>query len=85
MKATIEHPVTYLDSDILNHSMLCSFNNILENIILSKDETELRKNVKESRYFKVGFGSHHLWVHQKSVLHDMSNIDETKRIIIVEF
>ena len=89
MKATIENAPTNLNSDSNDYSMLVAFNYILDDIVKANSEDELRVYAtsifcKQNRYFKFGFGSSHMWVHQKEVGSDNS-IDEFKRILIVRF
>lgn len=91
MKAIIENSVIFMNDDERNHNMLTSFNYILQAITTAKTEEDLRNNMDNvipyqySRYFNWGYGSNHMWVHQKKVPSDGVVIDETQRILIVEF
>lgn len=47
---------------------------LIDTILLASDENELRQGIENLRtrvplddYFVYGFGSHHLWVHQRKV------------------
>ena len=47
---------------------------LIDTILLASNETELRQGIENLRtrvplddYFVYGFGSHHLWVHQRKV------------------
>ena len=71
-----------------NTNMLLFFNMILQGITKSKDENELVHRMGKigwTRYFEYGFGSDHLWVHQKNVGSDSSKVDEKVRVLIVDF
>jgi hypothetical protein len=90
MKPVIENPLSFLVNKRKNEEMLCSFNHLLDAITSSKDLDELKKNVatslpyKHVKYFDVGFGSNHMWMHQ-SELEGEYNINSGKRILIVNF
>lgn len=50
------------------------FLRLIDTILLASDENELRRGIENLRtkvplddYFMYGFGSHHLWVHQRKV------------------
>ena len=91
MKAIIENSLIFMEDNERNHNMLIIFTYILHIITKSLTEDEIRKNMvniipyPSNRYFKWGFGSNHMWLHQKRVTSDTAIIDETKRILIVEF
>ena len=91
MEAIIENSVIFMEDDERNHNMLISFNYILQAITTAKTEKDLRNNMDNvipfhySRYFNWGYGSNHMWVHQKQVPSDGVTIDESQRILIVEF
>lgn len=51
-----------------------TFLRLIDTILLASDENELRQGIENLRtrvplddYFVYGFGSHHLWVHQRKV------------------
>ena len=75
MKATIEKSLKGNRSKL---SKWQHFNEILDAIQLSKNENELRSNMKmvtDYGFFIFGFGSSHMWVNEKG------NVD---RLLIVE-
>jgi len=76
-----------MNNDDRNYNMLCSFNYLVQLIKSCKNENELRHKLKDfkDRYFKVGFGSSHLWVHQNNISSDGANVNESERILFVEF
>lgn len=88
MKAIIENPLTFLINKRKNEEMLCSFNHLLDAITSSKDLEELKKNVatslpyKHVKYFNVGFGSGHMWLHQSEQKGE-HHVNPDKRILIV--
>ena len=90
MKAVIENPLTFLVNSRRNKEMLCSFNSILEAITTSDTVEELKENVLKVipyyniKYFDVGFGSNHMWVHQ-SKQEGNASVNTEKRILFVEF
>jgi hypothetical protein len=76
MVAQIEN---YLDTYLINIiDLFDEWNRILKSITISKNENELRSNMKlfVYKYFKYGFGGNHMWVIQKN--------KPERRIIIVE-
>jgi hypothetical protein len=86
MKATIEKSVIFMEDDERNHNMLTEFNYIIQAITTANSLESLKMNMKTScgkRYFDYGFGGSHMYVHQKDVSSDLSNVDESERIIIV--
>lgn len=89
MNATVENSPVFLDNDNKDYSMLVAFNNILEDVTRAKNEEELKRFMdcsfhNNSRYFKIGFGSNHMWVTQKCIKNDVE-INNEVRIIIVNF
>ncbi|UEA87975.1 hypothetical protein [Alistipes senegalensis] len=51
-----------------------TFLRLIDTILLASNETELRQGIDKLKsqiplddYFVYGFGSHHLWVHQRKV------------------
>lgn len=51
-----------------------TFLRLIDTVILASNETELRQGIDKLKsqvplddYFVYGFGSHHLWVHQRKV------------------
>lgn len=76
MKATIEKS---LKGHRSNLSKWQHFNEILDAIQLSNSEVELRQNiglVTDYGFFKYGFGSSHMWVHESK---------NNDRLLIIEF
>lgn len=68
--------------DVTIESLFCSycdevaetFLRLIDTILLASNEHELRQGIENLRtrvplddYFVYGFGSHHLWVHQRKV------------------
>lgn len=88
MKAIVEKSLELIVCPDDEYRMLAMFNAILHHIEVSKNENELRNNIKtyftENEFFRIGFGSSHMWVNQKK--HSDMYLDEFKecRILYVE-
>ena len=85
MKAIIENPLQVYGNFEL---ILLEFGRIIQDITESRNEKELRLNLKISKdlgqtsNFEFGFGSSHVWVKQ---LNPITNNLNNERIIFAEF
>ena len=85
MKAIIENPLQVYGNFEL---ILLEFGRIIQDITESRNEKELRLNLKISKdlgqtsNFEFGFGSSHVWVKQ---LNPITNKLNDERIIFAEF
>lgn len=85
MKLTVDRDMTDRVYGLFNDSGLKEFNeefiSILKLITFSENEAKLRINMQITpfNYFKVGFGSSHMWV--KQLVHGKTR----EQIIFVEF
>lgn len=86
MKATIENPLTFLINERKNREMFSSFNHLIDKISKANNDKELRQISKNefSKYFDIGFGGNHMWVHQNKQK-GKQYINTSKRILFVEF
>jgi len=81
MKAIVERPLTLTNIEDDDREILLTFNWILDSIHKSNGVAELRTFMVSRRsikYFKWGFGSNHMWLHQRG-------INESDRILYVKF
>jgi hypothetical protein len=82
MEAIIENPLFVTSDNQTNTNIMIEFTIIIDKIKRAKNEDSLTKlfSIKNYDYFAIGFGSSHLWVHQK-----IHNKVEKERILFVQF
>ena len=85
MKVTIESPVCLWDNQIAEVYL-----RLINAILFSGDEEDLRTGITHlkaetplDQFFAYGYGSHHLWVHQRLVSDGTRYFDH--RLLIAEF
>ena len=85
MKVIVENFIHFFDENSNNYSEACKeFNKIINHVLIAPDEQQVRDNMDTAnfQYFKYGFGSSHMWVHQ---LNPIKGGVVKQRILIVEF